>query len=71
MRTLKSEENDRNSQQIVDNLEEEEKKNKNIQSHNSGDIKTNNEKLTTINDIITQTEPEDDYSKKFIKKNSK
>ena len=71
LRTLKSEENDRNSQQIVDNLEEEEKKNKNIQSHNSGDIKTNNEKLTTINDIITQTEPEDDYSKKFIKKNSK
>ena len=56
MRTLKSEENDRNSQQIVDNLEEEEKKNKNIQSHNSGDIKTNNEKLTTIKINTNQKE---------------
>ena len=71
LRTLKSEENDRNSQQIVDNLEEEEEKNNNIKSNKSGDIKTNSEKLTTINDIITGNNPESESSKKFIKKNSK
>ena len=60
LRTINSEGENRNSQQIVDNLEEEEEKNNNIVNNNiqqkkSGESNMKNEKLKTVNDIITGT----------------
>ena len=61
LRTINSEGEIRNSQQIVDNLDEEEENNNIIinnkkQKKKSGDTKTNNEKLKTLNDIITSND---------------
>ena len=65
LKSINSEGENRNSQQIVDNLEaEEEKENNNIQQKESGGINTNNEKLTTIDDIIKGNNFTSENSKK-------
>ena len=65
LKSINSEGENRNSQQIVDNLEaEEEKENNNIQQKESGGIDTNNEKLTTIDDIIKGNNFTSENSKK-------
>jgi hypothetical protein len=64
LRTLKSQGEDRNSQQIVDNLDEMENnndKNNKIEQRKSGEI-INNEKLITVKDIITGNKVENGNS---------
>ena len=66
LRTLNSEGENRNSQQIVDNLDEaEEENNNNIELRKSEEINLDNneEKLTTINDVITESNFESKNSK--------
>jgi hypothetical protein len=64
LRTLKSQGEDRNSQQIVDNLDEMENnndKNNKMEQKKSGEI-INNEKLITVKDIITGNKVENGNS---------
>ena len=64
LRTLKSQGEDRNSQQIVDNLDEMENnndKNNKMEQRKSGEI-INNEKLITVKDIITGNKVENGNS---------
>ena len=66
LRTLNSEGENRNSQQIVDNLDEaEEENNDNLELKKSEEINLDNneEKLTTINDVITESNFESKNSK--------
>jgi len=77
LRTINSEWENRNSQQIVDNLEEEEEKNNNnivnnnIQQKKSGESNIRNEKLKTVNDIITGNNIASENSKNIINNNKK
>ena len=76
LRTINSDGEIRNSQQIVDNLDEEEENNNiiiniNIKQKKSGETNTNNEKLKTINDIITSNNIASENSKKIINNNKK
>ena len=66
LRTLNSEGENRNSQQIVDNLDEaEEENNNNIENKKSEEINLDNneEKLKTINDVVTGNNFESKNSK--------
>ena len=76
LRTINSEGENRNSQKIVDNLEEEEEKNNNIVNNNiqqkkSGESNMKNEKLKTVNDIITGNNITSENSKNIINNNKK
>ena len=76
LRTLNSDGENRNSQQIVDNLEEAEEENKmnnnSIEQKKSEEInlENNKEKLTTLSDVITGNNYETKNSENLNKDNN-